>query len=145
MTNSKKIQVLFLCTHNQARSQMAEAILRHIGKGRYEVFSAGSDPATEIHPMAVKAVSEVEVDMTDQKPTHLDLYKDQSFDYVVTTCDRIKEVCPVFPGDPVLIHWSLPDPTATLGTEREKQAAFNSIAMDLQTRIRLFMELHRFK
>ncbi len=145
MTDSKKIRVLFLCTHNQARSQMAEGILRHIGKGRYEVFSAGSEPAAEIHPMAVKAVSEVDVEMSTQNPKSLDLYKGQNFDYVITTCDRIKEICPVFPGDPVLIHWSLPDPSLVEGTEREKQAAFNQIAMDLQTRIRLFMELHLYK
>ncbi len=145
MTVDQKIRVLFLCTHNQARSQMAEALLRHMGKERYQVYSAGSEPAGEIHPMAVKALSSVGIGMSGQTPKHLDQYIDESFDYIVTTCDRIKETCPVFPGDPVLIHWSLGDPALADGPEAVRQAVFNDVAMDLQSRIRLFMELHRFK
>ncbi len=141
MEKLEKIRVLFLCTHNQARSQMAEGILRHIGKDRYEVFSAGSEPAEQVHPMAVNALKEVGILISQQKPKNLEMYLDQEFDYVVTTCDRANETCPTFPGDPERIHWSLPDPSAFEGSVKEQQAFFNQLAMELQTRIRLFTQL----
>jgi arsenate reductase len=145
MTNEDKIRVLFLCTHNQARSQMAEGILRHLGKARYEVCSAGNELASEIHPLAIKTLANMGIDITTHYPKHLNQFLDQEFDYIITTCDRIKESCPVFPGDPERIHWSLSDPSNVQGSEEEKQAVFNDLAAELGTRIRMLMQLHRFK
>src|SRR5688572_18257518 len=106
---SSPVRVLFLCTHNSARSQMAEALLRKLGGEDIEVFSAGSEP-TSIHPLAAKVMSDLGIDLSGHRSKHLDEYVGQDFDYIVTVCDRVREVCPVFPGDPEQIHWSIPDP-----------------------------------
>ncbi|NWJ48863.1 MAG: arsenate reductase ArsC [Chloroflexi bacterium] len=145
MTNENKIRVLFLCTHNQARSQMAEGILRHLGKARYEVYSAGNELASDVHPLAIKTLANMGIDISNHYPKHLNQFLDQEFDYIITTCDRIKESCPAFPGDPERIHWSLSDPASVEGSEEEKQAVFNDLAVELGTRIRMLMQLHRFK
>lgn len=127
-------RVLFLCTHNSARSQIAEGILRFMGRDRVEVYSAGNAPST-INPLAIRAAQERGVDISGQASKHLDDYKDEPFDYIITVCDRAKESCPVFPGDPVQIHWSFPDPTQVQGTERQKYQAFRDIAQQLTMRI----------
>lgn len=110
----KPIRVLFLCTHNSARSQIAEALLRHLSRGQVESLSAGSEPR-EVHPYAIRAMSDLGIDISSQRPKHLDTFRDQSFDYVITVCDRIRESCPVFPNDPKRIHWSFPDPAEGRG------------------------------
>ncbi len=126
-------RVLFLCTHNSARSQMAEAILRHVGGGRVEAYSAGTE-ATEINPVARETMQARHIPMDGQRSKHLAEYRGQKFDYVVTVCDRAKETCPLFPGDPEQIHWSFPDPAAVVGA-KEKRAAFERTATELTTRI----------
>ncbi len=126
-------RVLFLCTHNSARSQMAEAIIRHLGGGRVEAFSAGTE-ATEINPVARETMLARQIAMDGQRSKHLAEYRGQTFDYVVTVCDRAKETCPLFPGDPEQIHWSFPDPAAVVGAQ-EKRAAFERTATELTTRI----------
>ncbi|MEI6046186.1 MAG: arsenate reductase ArsC [Chloroflexota bacterium] len=139
--NTGKIRVLFLCTHNQARSQMAEGLLRHLGGERYEVFSAGSLPAEQIHPLAVKAMAEIDVDISQQQTKHLDQFQDQFFDYIITTCDRIRATCPTFPNDPERIHWNLPDPAEVEGGEEERLESFQQVADLLRNRIRIFVQL----
>jgi arsenate reductase len=139
---SLPLRVLFLCTGNSARSQMAEAILRHAGKGAIEVESAGTLPQPDIHPMARRAAKTLlDLDMDGQYPKMLDRFLGQDFDYVITVCDRAAESCPVFPGDPERIHWSLEDPAAVVGTDDEKQRAFDTTATQLLSRIRLWLSL----
>jgi len=92
-------RVLFLCTHNSARSQMAEAILRHLGGEHIAAFSAGSEPS-QVHPEAVRAMAALDIDINQQHSKYLDTFADQSFDYIITVCDRVREACPLFPTDP---------------------------------------------
>ena len=134
-------RVLFVCTGNSARSQMAEAILRHLTKGTVEVQSAGSRPRAEIHPLAREAARTVlGLDLAGQHPKPVEPYLKERFDYVITVCDRAREACPVFPGAEIL-HWSLPDPAESAGGEEERRRAFESSARDLLQRIRLWMSL----
>jgi arsenate reductase len=139
---SEPLRVLFLCTGNSARSQMAEAILRNVSKGAIEVESAGTLPQPDIHPMARRAAKKLfDLDMDGQYPKTLDRFLGQDFDYVITVCDRAAESCPVFPGDPERIHWSFQDPAAVGGTDEEKQRAFDTTATQLLSRIRLWLSL----
>ncbi len=136
-----RLRVLFLCTGNSARSQMAEAILRHLSKGAVDVKSAGSDPKPEIHPRARGAVKRLlALDLDGQRPKSMNPFVGERFDYVITVCDRAAEVCPAFPGAEV-IRWSLPDPAAAGGNEEEKDRAFDNSARDLLQRIRLWISL----
>lgn len=132
--SSRPYRVLFLCTHNSARSQLAEGILRAVGGERVEVFSAGNE-VTAVHPLAVCAAAERGIDISQQRAKPMDEFVGQSFDVIITVCDRVREVCPVFPGDPPHVHWSLPDPTAVSGTEDEQYQAFWQTAQELATRI----------
>lgn len=133
-TPARPYRVLFLCTHNSARSQLAEGILRAAGGERVEVFSAGN-LVTAVHPLATRAAAERGIDISQQRAKHLDEFAGQPFDAIITVCDRVREVCPVFPGDPPHIHWSLPDPTAVSGPEEEQYQAFRQTAQELSTRI----------
>ncbi len=136
----KRVRVLFLCTENSARSQMAEGILRHLSAGRVEVFSAGSHPSS-VHPYAVQVLSAMGIDISQQQSKHLDEFRDQSFDYIVTVCDRVRESCPTFPGDPEGIHWSFVDPAAVEGSDKDRYRAFEQVALQLMTRLRYFLIL----
>jgi len=133
------VRVLFLCTHNSARSQIAEAILRHLSKGQIEVHSAGNEPS-EIHPLARQAMRERNIPMDGQRAKHLSEFEDQLFDYIVTVCDLAREACPVFPGDPEQIHWSFADPVAVAGLDA-RERAFNRTARELTTRINYLLLL----
>ena len=135
---SSPVRILFLCTHNSARSQMAEALLRKLGGENIEVFSAGSEP-TSIHPLAAKVMSDLGIDLSGHRSKHLDEYVGQDFDYIVTVCDRVREVCPVFPGDPEQIHWSIPDPTVIEGNRPTQEKGFANIANELTTRIQFLL------
>ncbi len=136
----KRVRVLFLCTENSARSQMAEGILRHLSTGRVEVFSAGSHP-TSVHPYAVQVLAAMGIDISHQRSKHLDEFRDQSFDYIVTVCDRVRESCPTFSGDPEGIHWSFIDPAAVEGSDKDRYRAFEQVALQLMTRLRYFLIL----
>jgi protein-tyrosine-phosphatase len=137
---SKKVRVLFLCTHNSARSQMAEGILRHLSGGRIEGFSAGSQP-TDLHPLALKVMAKMGIDISQQRSKHLDEFLDQSFDYIVTVCDSVRETCPTFPSDPECVHWSFIDPASVEGSEKERYRAFEQVALQLTNRIRYLVIL----
>jgi len=132
------VRVLFLCTHNSARSQMAEGILRELGGKRVEVFSAGSEP-TSIHPLALRIMASRGIDLRMQRSKHLEEFLGQNFDYVITVCDRIREVCPIFPGDPEQIHWSFPDPVAVEGNLKNQESSFEKTARELTVRIQYFL------
>jgi protein-tyrosine-phosphatase len=127
------VRVLFLCTQNSARSQMAEGLLRFLGKDKVEVFSAGNQPS-RVHPEAIDALAGRHIDISGQRSKHFDEFSDQSFDYIITVCDRVRETCPVFPDDPEQIHWSIPDPAAVEGAA-ERRRAFRRTAQQLTTRI----------
>ena len=132
-------RVLFLCTHNSARSQMAEGIMRFLGGPAVAVFSAGTEPS-RVHPDAIAAMSDLGIDIREQTSKHLNEFLGQRFDYVITVCDRTRESCPLFPGDPVRIHWSFPDPAAVEG-EEARRAAFRRTAQELMNRIRILLTL----
>ena len=102
-------RVLFICTGNSARSQMAEGLLRALGAGRYEVFSAGLAPKG-LNPLAVAAMAEIGLDISRQASKSMEQYLNQPFDYVITVCDRAQESCPAFPGGRTRLHWSFDDP-----------------------------------
>ena len=129
-----RTRVMFLCTHNSARSQMAEGILRSLGGDLVEVFSAGSEPAT-VHPLAIRAMEAMKIDISGHRSKSMDPFVDQHFDYVITVCDQVRESCPVFPDDPERIHWSFEDPAAVEGPAEERYRAFEQTARELMTRI----------
>lgn len=131
-------RVLFLCTHNSARSQLAEGILRSMAGDWLEVFSAGSEP-WGIHPMAIKAAATLNIDLNSQRSKHFEEFKNASFDIVITVCDKVREICPIFPADTKTIHWSFPDPAEVTGSEALKYQAFVQTARELSTRIRYFL------
>ena len=122
----EKAKVLFLCTHNSARSQMAEGLLRHLAGDRFEVMSAGTE-ATHIRPQAVRAMDELGIDISAHESKTLDRYLGQPFDYVITVCDQANEACPIFPGARRRLHWSFEDPAQASGTEEERIRVFQSV------------------
>jgi protein-tyrosine-phosphatase len=126
--------VLFLCTGNSARSQAAEALARARSGGRVQAFSAGSHPRP-LHPNAVRAMASRGVDLARQRPKHLSVFTGQRFDYVITLCDRVREVCPESPGHPGYLHWSIPDPAPSGGSNEDTYPAFERMAAELETRI----------
>jgi ArsR family transcriptional regulator, arsenate/arsenite/antimonite-responsive transcriptional repressor / arsenate reductase (thioredoxin) len=138
--NRRRLRVLFLCTHNSARSQMAEGLLRHLAGDRFEVASAGTEPS-RVHPLATAEMARRGIDIGGHRSKSMQDFVEIGFDYVITVCDHARESCPVFPGDPERIHWSIEDPAAVDGTESQRAAAFTRAATELLTRIRNFVAL----
>lgn len=136
-----KRTVLFLCTSNSARSQMAEALLNHIGSGTFTAFSAGSVPAAEIHPMAVKILETAGFNLAGKKPKSLQEYVQTDFDFIITLCDKMKESCPTFPGKPIFAHWGMPDPADFDGDDANKLRVFDKTFRELSNRIHLFINI----
>jgi arsenate reductase len=118
--------VLFLCTHNSARSQMAEGLLRHLAGNRFEVYSAGTE-ATFVRPQAITVMNEIGIDISGQKSQTLEEYLGQPFDYVITVCNAANEACPIFPDAKRRLHWSFEDPAAAVGSEAERLRVFRSV------------------
>src|SRR5512133_648697 len=132
-------RVLFACTGNSARSPIAEALLRHRTGGQVEVISAGSHPKPRIHPNAARVLREqYDIDIADHLPRHLDTVARRHFDYVISLCDKVREVYPEFSDQPRLIHWSIPDPAAG-DTDRQSYPAFRRTAAEIDTRIRYLL------
>ena len=129
-----KQRVLFLCTHNSARSQMAEGLLRHFGGDRFTAFSAGTE-ATHVRPLAIKAMAELGIDIADQESKTLNRYLNEPFDEVITVCDAAAEACPIFPGATHRRHWSLEDPSQAKGSEEEQLAVYRRVRDALQSHI----------
>ena len=129
-----KRRVLFLCTHNSARSQMAEGLLRHLGDGRYEAFSAGTE-ATHVRPLAIRAMGELSIDISAQGSKTLDRYLGEPFDAVITVCDQAAEACPVFPGAKRRLHWRFPDPSKARGSEAEQLGVYRTVRDDIRAHI----------
>ncbi len=129
-----KKRVLFLCTHNSARSQMAEGLLRHLGGDRFEAYSAGTE-ATHVRPLAIGAMAEVGIDISGQQSKTLQGYLQEHFDSVITVCDAANESCPVFFGAKQRLHWSFPDPSRATGTEEEQLAMYRTVRDAIHARI----------
>jgi protein-tyrosine-phosphatase/DNA-binding transcriptional ArsR family regulator len=135
-------RVLYLCTGNSARSQLAQALMEHLAGGTVAAFSAGSNPKS-LHPNAVRVMREYGVDIGGRRTRHLDRYLSRPFTAVVTLCDRVREVCPEFPGHPQRIHWSIADPATAGATDEESYPAFRATATELAARNRFL--LHRLE
>ena len=132
-----KKRVLFLCTHNSARSQMAEGLLRTMAGDRFEVFSAGTEK-TRVHPLAIEAMREIGVDISGQRSKTIEELGGRQFDYVITVCDRANESCPIFPGSTERMHWSFDDPSAAAGTDEQRLRAFRDVREGIRQRLRMF-------
>ena len=129
-----KRRVLFICTHNSARSQMAEGLLRHLGNERFEVSSAGTE-ATFVRPMAIQAMAELGIDISNQQSKKLDRYLGEPFDDVITVCDTAAEACPFFPGATRRRHWSFEDPSKATGSETEQLGVYRQVRDEIRSRI----------
>jgi arsenate reductase (thioredoxin) len=127
-------RVLFLCTHNSARSQMAEGLLRALGGNRFEAFSAGTE-ATAVRPLAIRAMRELGIDISSQESKTLDRFLRDPFDTVVTVCDEANEVCPIFPAASKRLHWSFPDPSRATGSEQQQLETYREVRDAIRARI----------
>jgi ArsR family transcriptional regulator, arsenate/arsenite/antimonite-responsive transcriptional repressor / arsenate reductase (thioredoxin) len=132
--------VLFLCTGNSTRSQIAEALLERMSDGTVAAASAGSHPKP-LHPNAVRVLQKRGVDISANRTKHLDEFLSRRFDLVITLCDRVREVCPEFPSHPQLVHWSVPDPALEGPSDRASYPAFERTATELETRISFLLHL----
>jgi arsenate reductase len=129
-----RARVLFLCTHNSARSQMAEGLLRYLAGDRFEAMSAGAE-ATHVKPLAIRAMDEIGVDISGQESKTLERYLDEPIDYVITVCDDANEACPFFPGAQNRLHWSFEDPSRAEGSDEERLAVFRRVRDGIKDRV----------
>ncbi len=142
MDSPKPFKILFLCTGNSARSILAEYIIKRTGRGRFESYSAGSNPKGSIHPMALRVLHELyRLDIADARSKSWSEFKGVEFDFVITLCDSARESCPICPGQPIIAHWASPDPAAHEGTEEEKHRFFTQVALQIQRRLDLLCSL----
>jgi arsenate reductase len=137
----QKKRVLFLCTENSARSQMAEGILRHEAGDRFEVYSTGTNP-TSIRLEAVEVIAEIGIDIRDQFSKSVDSFEGQEFDFVITVCDHARESCPIFPGQARHLHMSFDDPANVTGSYEERVASFRRTRDEIRKRLRSFVGEH---
>ncbi|MGQ9499884.1 MAG: arsenate reductase ArsC [Dissulfurimicrobium sp.] len=133
MQNTIK-KILFLCTQNACRSQMAEGIINHTFKGKVIAFSAGTAPA-QVHPLAIKSLSEIGIDISDSRSKHIDEFKGQQFDLIVTLCSGAAETCPFVPGQGPRFHMGFDDPAKTIGSDEEKLNAFRLLRDEMRTKL----------
>ena len=129
-----KKKVLFLCTGNSCRSQMAEGLLRYYFGDKYEVFSAGTKPSI-VNLNAIKVMNEIEIDISGQRSKSVDEFKNQTFDFIITVCDNAKESCPIFPGKAERLHWSFFDPAEALDSQDELLKAFKEVRDQIKAKI----------
>ena len=136
-----RFRVLFLCTHNAARSQIAEAVLRRRAGDRFEVASAGSHPGGSVHPLALRIIEEIGGDQNRHRPKGFEEVLEREWDLVITVCDQAQEVCPVLPSATLSAHWGVADPSRVQGSEEQRMAAFRDAQERLTKRIDLFLSL----
>ena len=141
VTKPRPVRLLFLCTGNSARSQMAEALLNAKSGGRFHAESAGSHPAEQVNPYAIDTLRDHGVPWAGHPPRSVDSLEREPWDCVITVCDRAKESCPIFPGQPVLAHWGMPDPAEVRGDDAVKRRAFRDAFVLLSRRIDLLLAL----
>lgn len=136
--SSEALRLLFVCTGNSCRSQMAEGWVRTLGKGAVEAFSAGTDPQP-IHPLAIQIMAETKIDISKQRSKHVEEMRGQYFDAVITVCDRARENCPVLPHAGEMIRWSFDDPAAAVGSVKEQLRVFRQVSTEIRHRIDLLL------
>lgn len=145
MPADRVYNVLFLCTGNSARSILGEAVLNHVGGGRFRAYSAGSTPKGEVHPMTLEALRAAGISTEGLRSKGWDEFagpEAPKMDFVFTVCDNAAgETCPIWPGQPMTAHWGIEDPAATTGTQFQRQAAFNDALRYLRNRIAAFINL----
>ena len=139
MTLKKKI--LFVCTGNSCRSQIAHGLLNNIAGDRFEVFSAGLSP-NKVHPMTIEVMKEIDIDISHHTSDHLDDYLDKDVDVVITTCDDANESCPFFPGNVERLHWSIDDPFESWNVEKSNIQLFRDTRNKIEERVRSFLDKH---
>ena len=132
-------RVLVLCTGNSCRSQMAEALINKLGKDYFHTVSAGAKPSGYVHPLSLKIIKDEGIPTEGLRSKSWDEFKSQKFDFVITVCDNANQTCPIWPGQPNMIHWSIADPGEALGTEEEKLVHFRATFNDLKQRIGQFL------
>lgn len=132
-------RVLILCTGNSCRSQMAERIWEQLGAGRWSASSAGSDPAGYVHPLAIQALQEMNLDVTGLESKHVDQFNDEAIDLAVTVCDNAREACPLFPNAVQTLHWPFDDPADASGTDAERMAVFRRVRDEIHAKIKSFL------
>ena len=132
-------RVLVLCTGNSCRSQMAEELWENLGAGEWQAESAGSNPSGYVHPLAIEAMKELDIDLSENTSKHLKQFTDQQFDLVVTVCDNAKESCPVFNGATQTLHWPFDDPADATGSDEEKMKMFRRVRDEIKTKIQNYL------
>lgn len=132
-------RVLILCTGNSCRSQMAEFIWRELGRGQWESFSAGSQPSGYVHPLAIRAMAEIGMDITAGASKSVDLFREELFDIAVTVCDNARDACPYFPGAGQQFHWPFDDPAEAMGTDEEQMQVFRRVRDEITAKIKSFL------
>ena len=146
MSSKAPLKVLILCTGNSARSILGEYLLREKGRGRFDAVSAGAKPTGRVNPLAVRVLREkYQIDASAARSKSWDEFRDVKFDFVITVCDHAREMCPIWPGVPVLAHWGSPDPAAVEGTEEQKYRAFVQVASQIARRSELLCALPEAK
>ena len=139
---SLPFKILFLCTGNSARSIFGEYLIRRIGGTLFQSYSAGASPVGQVNPYAVRVLKEVyHIDASEARSKGCEEFEKVEFDFVITVCDRAKETCPVWPGQPIIAHWGAPDPALAEGSDEEIYQQFKQVAMQIQRRIELFCAL----
>jgi arsenate reductase len=138
---TRPLRLLFLCTGNSARSQIAEAVLNQKSHGRFIAGSAGARPAERVNPYAIASLRDHGYEWAGHQPRGLDTIAEQDWDFVITVCDRAKESCPILPGRPVFAHWGMPDPAEVVGTDAVKRRAFDDAFRLINRRIDLLLAL----
>jgi arsenate reductase len=136
---SEPYKLLFLCTGNSARSIFGEYLLRRLGGSRFAVYSAGAFPTGKVNPFAIQVLKDCfHIDASEARSKSAEEFKDVQFDFVITVCDNARETCPIWPGQPIVAHWSSPDPAAVEGTDEAKYRAFKEVAFQINRRLQFF-------
>ena len=139
---SKPYKLLFLCTGNSARSIFGEYLLRRLGGSRFQVYSAGAFPTGRVNPFAIRVLQDsFNIDASEARSKSSEEFTDVQFDFVITVCDNARETCPIWPGQPIVAHWSSPDPAAVEGSDEEKYRAFKKVAFQIYRRLQRFISL----
>ena len=139
---SEPYKFLFLCTGNSARSIFGEYLLLRLGGPRFQVYSAGASPTGTVNPFAIRVLRDCyNIDASAARSKSWEEFKDVQFDFVISVCDNARETCPVWPGQPIVAHWSSPDPAAVEGSDEEKYRAFRNVASQINRRLQLFTSL----
>jgi arsenate reductase len=139
---NQTFKILFLCTGNSARSIFGEYLIRRIGGDRFASYSAGTEPTGRVNPFVIRVLHELyHVDASAARSKSCDEYQDIQFDFVITVCDNARETCPIWPGQPIIAHWGLPDPALAVGSDEQVFREFQQAALQLQRRLELFCSL----